>query len=226
MAFSALLFDLDGTLVDSHHEICLAVDRALRDIGLDLSFERVRELVDGSPLEVIWATLHPESESRPEASAFARFAAAYRSHYMRDLGHATQVFPGVVDTLTSLRRHKPELLFSVVSNKHSASVDPLLEVMGLSEHFALTLGAGGTDLAPKPSPDLLLKAAERLGCAAQQCVMVGDTVLDVRAGKQAGMLTVALSYGMGDRAALTQAGADHVLDTFADLGRILLETKP
>jgi len=225
MPISALLFDLDGTLVDSHHEICLALDRALRDVGLYLSFERVQQLVDGSPLEVIWQVLYPDSHPGADAAAFGHFAGAYRTHYMRDLGHATRVFPGVFDTLTSLRRHEPELLFAVVSNKHSASVEPLLEAMGLSEYFALSLGCGGTQLAPKPAPDLLLKAAEQLGSEVHCCVMVGDTALDIRAGKHAGMRTVGLSYGMSSRETLESEGADHVLDTFRDLERILLETK-
>ena len=56
--------------------------------------------------------------------------------------------------------------------------------------------------------------------------MIGDTVLDVRAGKRAGMHTIACAYGMGDRSALEAEGADHVLDTFQDLARILAETKP
>jgi len=225
MPFAALLFDLDGTLVDSHHEICLALDRALRDVGITLSFERVEALVDGSPLEVIWATLHPDAATRPCDDDYVRFASAYRDHYMRDLGHATVLYPGVLDTLLHLQQARPTLRLSVVSNKHTASVKPLLETMGIAQHFELMLGCGGTPMAPKPAPDLLLNAADKLACDAARCAMIGDTALDIHAGKRAQMRTVGLSYGMSTRAALEAAGADHILDSFADLLGILCETK-
>lgn len=225
MPFSALLFDLDGTLVDSHHEICLALDLALRDVGWHLSFAQVEGLVDGSPLEVIWETLHPDPATRPEASAFAAFARAYREHYMRDLGHASALYPNVIETLLRVRRERPTWQLAVVSNKSAASVAPLLEVLGIKGHFELMLGCGGTAMAPKPAPDLLLSAARQLTCDAERCAMIGDTALDVLAGKRARMHTIGMSYGMAGRAALEAEGADHVLDTFGDLARILLETQ-
>ncbi len=224
MPFSALLFDLDGTLVDSHHEICLALDRALCELGLRLSFSEVERLVDGSPLEVIWQALHPDAAHGESAAEFARFAQSYRAHYMRDLGHASALYPDVVDTLVRVQRDRPSWQLAVVSNKSAASVAPLLEVLGIAQHFSLMLGCGGTHMAPKPAPDLLLAAAHGLQCEAPRCVMIGDTALDVRAGKRAGMRTIGMSHGMSNRTVLEREGADHVLDTFADLARILLET--
>jgi phosphoglycolate phosphatase len=225
MPVSALLFDLDGTLVDSHHEICLALDRALRDVGWSLGFAQVEALVDGSPLEVIWETLHPDPSVRPAESEYRRFAQAYRDHYMRDLGHASALYPNVIDTLLSLQAAHPALRFAVVSNKSAGSVTPLLRAMGIAQYFVLMLGCGGTTIAPKPAPDLLLAAAHELQSEIIHCAMIGDTVLDIRAGKRAGMRTVGMSYGMGGRPALEAEGADHVLDTFADLARILRETQ-
>ncbi len=143
---------------------------------------------------------------------------------MRELRHATVFFPGVLDTLTYLRRGRPELALSVVSNKNAASVTPLLEVMGIAHLFDLALGCGGTALSPKPAPDLLLSAARQLGCEVARCAMIGDTALDVRAGKSAGMHTIGLSYGMGTRAQLEAEGALHILEGFDELRRVILET--
>ncbi len=225
MPFSALLFDLDGTLVDSHHEICLALDRALRDVGFSFSFSQVEALVDGSPLEVIWATLHPDLTLRADVSAYMHFVRAYRDHYMRDLGHASALYPNVIETLLSLQLARPGLRFAVVSNKSPNSVAPLLEAVGIASHFTVMLGCGGTHIPAKPEPDLLLAAAQELNCPAARCIMIGDTVLDIRAGRRAGMPTIGMAYGLGGRGALEKEGADHVLDTFEDLARILRETQ-
>ncbi len=225
MVFSALLFDLDGTLVDSHHEICLALDLALRDVGLPQTFAQVEALVDGSPLEVIWETLHPDQSYRPSAEAYTQFAQAYRDQYMRNLGPASALYPDVVETLHRMQEAHPQLRLAVVSNKSASSVAPLLRAFGIAERFHLMLGCGGSHIPPKPAPDLLLAAAQELRCEAARCVMIGDTALDVRAGKSANMLTVGMTYGMAGRSVLEAEGADHVLDTFSALARILLETR-
>jgi phosphoglycolate phosphatase len=103
----------------------------------------------------------------------------------------------------------------VVSNKAGPSVPALLARFALTGFFDLMLGAGGSGHAPKPSPALLLHAASTLGVAPERCLMVGDTELDVRAGRAAGMATLAVSYGMGAHAEL--ADADVVLPSFAAL---------
>ena len=220
MRVGALLFDLDGTLADSHHEICLALDKAMIDLGIGRAFAEVERLVDGSPLEVIWEKV---TEQAPTSPDYARFVGAYRSHYMRDLGFKTRLFPGVVGTLERLRERSPALPLCVVSNKSEKSVGPLLARLGVDHHFSVALGAGGTDLPPKPHPALLLHAARAVGCAPHTCVMIGDTTLDVQAGKSAAMRTIALAYGMGLRDDLHAAGADHVIDDFSTIESLLAE---
>jgi phosphoglycolate phosphatase len=218
---SALLFDLDGTLVDSHHEICLALAQALLDGGFQMSFSEVQQLVDGSPLEVIWHKVHGAPVEQ-NADAFLRFATSYRQHYMRDLGHASGLFPGVERTLATLCARLPATRLSVVSNKSASSVQPLLARFGIERWFALALGCGGTAIPAKPHPALLLHAAEQLEAAPDACVMIGDTVLDIEAGRRAGMRTVAVTHGMAARAELERAGADYLVDSFDELLDVLL----
>lgn len=220
MKFRALLFDLDGTLVDSHHEICLALDLALRDAGHVLEDANVRALVDGAPLETIWEKLHVD-RTLPPSEHYGRFVHAYRAHYMRDLGHATSLFPGVRETLVRLREGTPHTRLAVVSNKGAPTVGPLLEKMAIAEFFALALGAGGTALRAKPAPDLLVHAMEQLSCAPSECAMIGDTIMDVEAGRRAGVTTIALTHGMGARAALLAAEPDYVIDSFDELSALL-----
>jgi phosphoglycolate phosphatase len=219
MRFRALLFDLDGTLVDSHHEICLALHRALHELTITTDFAHVQMLVDGSPLDVIWEALTVSGHAG--VHEFSRFAAAYRENYMRDLGHASALFPGVAQALTRIRARFPDVPLCVVSNKSESAVMPLLKTLAIDHHFALALGAGGTSIKPKPDPELLTRAAASLMLDASSCAMIGDTVLDVLAGKSAGMTTIAMAYGMGSRDALALAGADHLLDHFDHLEALL-----
>lgn len=226
MRFRTLLFDLDGTLVDSHHEICLALELALHDVGLDLGMARVQALVDGTPLEVIWReVLRVDlAGARPHDEAeYLRFATSYRTHYMRDLGHATSIFPEVYQTLERIHALPERPLCAVVSNKSSVTVAPLLERFGIAGFFDLALGCGGTNIPAKPAPDLLLTAARQLGVLPERCAMVGDTVFDVQAGLRAGMTTFAVSHGMGTRGQLMEAGADYVLADFRALCSVLLD---
>jgi phosphoglycolate phosphatase len=221
--FQAILFDLDGTLVDSHREITLALSRALEELGLTLPFHEAGALVDGRTLEHIWEVRLAELLPAPaRARGFSAFADAYRAHYMADLGHATNVFPDVLDTLRALRASVPAPKLAVVSNKAGPSVPALLARFGLTGYFELMLGAGGSGHAPKPSPALLLHAATTLGVPPDRCLMVGDTELDVHAGRAAGMTTLALSYGMGSYAEL--ADADVVLPSFGALRNWLSST--
>jgi HAD superfamily hydrolase (TIGR01509 family) len=222
--FEAILFDLDGTLVDSHREITLALAKALADLGLCLPYEEAALLVDGQPLEHIWEVrLHGRLDQAARAHGFAAFADAYRRHYMGSLGHATRVYEGVAAGLRRLRAHPAAPKLAVVSNKSAPSVRALLEVFGLHVYFDAMLGAGGTEHAPKPSPALLLHAASLLGAAPQRCAMVGDTALDIRAGRAAAMTTLAVTHGMAGAHEL--AGADYVVDDFAALLAALSGTR-
>lgn len=223
MRFEALLFDLDGTLVDSHGEICSALANALVELQFTVERARVEQLVDGSSLEAIWDALCQDPRTAPVAGVdFERFTLSYREHYMRDLGHQTPLYPGVESLLSALAEAQPRPRCAVVSNKQSASVAPLLARLGIAAFFDLALGCGGTSIAAKPAPDLLLNALQTLACAPARSAMIGDTSLDILAGKRAGMCTIALSHGMGSRASLIEAGADYVCDDFSQLTQLLL----
>jgi phosphoglycolate phosphatase len=225
MRFQGLLFDLDGTLVDSHAEICAALAQALATLKFSVPQSRVEQLVDGSSLEVIWDALSADPLTAPGPDVdFTLLTQRYREHYMRDLGHASALYPGVIPLLDALANeaHKPRC--AVVSNKQTASVVPLLARLGIHSYFEQALGCGGTSIAAKPAPDLLLSAANLMQCEPARCAMIGDTSLDVLAGKRAGMFTIALSHGMGTRQSLVDAGADCVCEDFPQLAKLLLST--
>lgn len=201
--------------MDSHREITLALMHVLADFGLPLPFDEAAGLVDGAPLESIWERVSPRLSAPAARRGYEAFASGYRSQYMTDLGHATEVFRDVERVLSHAFAHPARPRMAVVSNKSAPSVPALLARFGLDQYFHVMLGCGGTAIAPKPDPALLLHAAQALAVKPEHCAMIGDTALDVDAGRRAGMVTIALTHGMATPEAL--AHADHVIGSFAEL---------
>ena len=210
--FSAVLFDLDGTLADSAEDIIAALALAFADVGVEPA-QPLHLLVDGSPLEVLFAVAAPGA---PEAQ-YAAFAARYRAHYDH-LGHArTRLYPGVRETLEALALLRPRPWLAVAPAKRSETARSVCAHLGVESFFAAIEGTGGTRVPPKPAPDLLLRLQAQAGVPAERCLLVGDTLRDVRAGQAAGMRTAAATWGLGRREDLARAGADHVLEDMEDL---------
>lgn len=215
-SFDAILFDLDGTLADSAADIRAALSRAFQDIGIEVT-GHIDKLVDGSPLEEIFAVAVPHGTSMD----CARFIDAYRHHYERSLAHQTRLYPGVRETLASLRALAPRPSLAVATTKRESSARALLDALGVGLMFDRIAGSGATTIPPKPAPDLLLALAEQLGVSPGRTLMVGDTLRDVIAGQRAGMRTAAVTYGLGAPDALLSARPDYVLEEFDELLVIL-----
>ncbi len=210
--FDAVLFDLDGTLADSAADIALALRRAFNDLRMDVP-QGVEGLVDGSPLEEVFAAAAPDAA--PEA--LDRFVTAYRAHYAAGEHRLTRLYPGVVETLEALDILRPRLRVAVATAKRAESARALVATLGIARYFDRVDGSGGTPLRPKPSPDLLLATASALGAAPQRTLMVGDTLRDVYAGRAAGMRTAVVLYGLGAPDVLLAARPDYVLEDIEDV---------
>jgi HAD superfamily hydrolase (TIGR01509 family) len=210
--FAAVFFDLDGTLADSARDITLALEFAFADVGIHTEHP-VHRLVDGSPLEAIFALASPESTS----AEFDRFALAYRARY-EALGHqSTRLYPGARETLEALSLLRPPPWLAVATAKRSVTARAVCQHLGIEQHFRAIEGTAGTALAPKPSPDLLNLLLRRAEVPADRCLLVGDTLRDVLAGKAAGVRTAAATWGHGRREELIRARPDHVLEDLEDL---------
>lgn len=210
--FAAVFFDLDGTLADSAQDITLALEFAFAEVGVRPE-NPVHLLVDGSPLEAIFALAAPGSTS----AHFARFARAYRARY-ETLGHQnTRLYPGVRETLDALSLLRPRPFLAVATAKRSATARSVCQHLGIEQHFPAIEGTAGTTLAPKPAPDLLHLLLRRAESPPDRCLLVGDTLRDIFAGKAAGMRTAAATWGHGRREELIRANPDHVLEDLEDL---------
>jgi len=213
MSYQCLLFDLDGTLVDSRADLINSVNLMLAELGRKtLPDARVINFIgEGARLLVeraLSASQNGESRNPDTAGALEIFRRHYREHL---LDH-THVYPEVKQTLNRLA-HIPK---AVVTNKPYEFTMELLEGIGLSSYFEIVLG--GDSLAErKPSPMMLVEAARRCGAQASECLMVGDSRVDVEAGRAASMRTCGYIPGFRGRTELVEAGVDYVIERFGEL---------
>jgi phosphoglycolate phosphatase len=201
----AIVFDLDGTLVDSLGGIVASFRWAFGEFGLEAPSEAVVLAEVGLPLEAMYARFAP-------SGAVAALAAAYRRHYALHLAERSRVFPGVPEVLDELRARGYAL--AVATTKRSDMADRLVSAVGLSGALDHVQGTDG--FAHKPAPDVVLRALAALRATGDW--MVGDTVHDVAAGKAAGLRTFAVTWGTHDERTLRAACPDAVGD---DLGGLL-----
>lgn len=195
MSAPAVVFDLDGTLVDSLGDIVTTFVAAFTNAGMAAPPRAaVRGLV-GGPLEDMYAAFAP-------AEAVPALVADYRANYPRNYLATSRPYPGVVELLTALGEGGYPRV--VATTKRSDVARRFVAAMGLSD--ILDHVQGTDDFPHKPAPDVIWRALEAVG--ADGSWMVGDTVTDVQAGKAAGLKTYAVSWGTHDADRLATAEPD------------------
>lgn len=210
--FDAIVFDLDGTLADSAADIGLALRRAFED--LEIRVQRpIESLVDGSPLEEIFAVAAPGADT----PLFERFVSRYRAHYQATGHSQTRLYPGVIETLEALSLLAPRPRLAIATSKRAEAARGLAMTTGIARYFDVIDGTGGSSMRHKPAPDLLLAVARALSVDPARALMVGDTARDIAAGRAAGMCTAAVLYGLGSREDLRAASPDHTLEDIEDV---------
>ncbi len=202
----ALLFDLDGTLIDSAPDLAGAANdmRVARGLA-ELPLGHFRPMVGSGARGMLLRALEMDPLHDGFAAARDEFLGRYESRMTRE----TCVFPDMLPVLRALQER--DLPWAIVTNKATRFSEPLVRALGLHLQ-AKTLVCGDTTPHSKPHPAPLLEAARRMGVAATECVYVGDDLRDVQAGRAAGMATVAVAWGyLGLGEAIGQWGADHVI---------------
>ena len=207
-----VLFDLDGTLVDSAPDLAGATNEMLVARGLpEVPFERLRPMVGAGARGMMGVAFGVS----PKEMTFPALRDEFFDRYERRLLRATRPFDGVAAMLQALS--DDGLSWGIVTNKSERFALPLARGLGWSERAAAVVG-GDTTPHSKPHPEPLLEAARRAGVAPGECVYVGDDARDVLAGRAAGMPTIAVRWGyLGDGEPIEAWGADVVLDTPSQL---------
>jgi phosphoglycolate phosphatase len=216
----AVLFDLDGTLLDTPRAIASELAAAIRDrIGGAVSPSEARRYI-GLPLPQMIERLTGLSADSAEV---ARIAEDYRARFRRYVVPAapTLLFPGVRHGLQQLR--DSGLLLAVVTSKQHDSALAILDSADILHLFSDIVGCDDTD-EPKPSAQPAVAALDRLGVEAHTAVAVGDTVHDISMGLAVPMRTLAVTYGVDHADALHDAGAHRVVDTFDAVTHLLIST--
>jgi HAD superfamily hydrolase (TIGR01509 family) len=202
-----VVFDLDGTLIDSEKAICAAASLAFGDVGHDVDEAAVADHL-GAPLDELYAFFVRD----PDPARRTHFVARYLHHHDEHPERNPPALPGVVDGLLQLRARG--LPLAVGTTKPTARATQQLDACGLLSHFA---HVQGTDppMRPKPAPDVVEVACRALGIAPSRAVMVGDTARDVGAARAAGSRAVVVAYGAHRLQVAQGFGADAVVHSLA-----------
>ena len=224
-----LIFDLDGTLIDSRLDLIHSVNAMLRDFGRpELDGDVIASYVgDGAPALVRRALIQ-DGDGNDEAffrSALEYFLGYYRLH---KLDHTT-VYDGIPETLAALangslqaeadRSARPTRLMAVLSNKPVNPSRDIVAAMGLAEYFVRIYG-GNSFPTKKPDPLGVRTILEETGIAAAEALMIGDSSIDVLTGRNAEMWTCGVTYGFAPHS-LQEVAPDVVVDGPRELGELL-----
>lgn len=214
----AVLFDLDGTLIDSAVGIAEAVNQTLADLGAKREPEAlIRDWIgDGANVLLQRALAHARIDI-PQGPAFERVYALLMRHYGESLPLQAVPYPGVQDTLHELRRRGVKL--ALCTNKPERFIAPLFDALQWAPLFDAIVG-GDTLPQRKPDAEPLLHVARGFGLEPVQCLMVGDSATDAGAALAATMPLVLVAFGYARDFDLRSAGALAVIDAMPDLLRL------
>lgn len=216
---SAIFFDLDGTLVDSVPDLTAAVNVMLRQLGLPAREEaQVRTWVGNGMDNLLHRALTNDMAGQAEPELFARAKPLYKAAYADHISVYSELYPGVREGLAELR--DAGFPMACVTNKLVEFALPLLNQLGI-DHFFATVVGGECIPRPKPAPDALLLCAERLEVPVDRGLMVGDSLNDVGAARNAGCSVVCVPYGYNHGRDIREARPDVVIDSIAELPPLL-----
>ncbi|MES3002181.1 MAG: phosphoglycolate phosphatase [Pseudomonadota bacterium] len=212
----AVIVDLDGTMVDTLGDFAVALNLVLRELSLpSIEAHAIERLVGKGSEHLIASVL---AEVGAPASLFDQAWASYQKHYLAINGEHADVYPGVVEGLTLLRRRG--LRLACLTNKPTNFALPLLERKGLRDFFEVVFGGDAFE-RKKPDPMPLLKTCEALSIAPGRTLMIGDSSNDARAARAAGCPVVLMTYGYNHGEPVRAVDADGFADSLAEAAAML-----
>ena len=214
MAIRAVLWDLDGTLLDTLGDLAASVNAALAAHGMpQRTIDEVRAFVGNGVAKLVERAVPKGTDTETEKQVLADFVA----HYAQHSSDTTRPYDGVMALLDGLLERG--IRMGVVSNK----IDFAVKQLSAQYFGGRMLVSVGDDPArkKKPAPDSVWEAMRQLGVSPEETVYVGDSEVDVQTAKNAGLCCLAVSWGFRSEACLREAGAEHVFATPAALEKAL-----
>ncbi len=210
----AVLFDLDGTLVDTAGDLGEAANHVRAGLGMPpLPLEDYRPFASAGARGLLKQAL----DITPDHLDFPRHRETFLSHYGDHIARHSRLFPDLAETLSALEARK--MIWGVVTNKPKRYTDALTRQLKMQP--ACVVSADEVAKA-KPAPDALFAACERLSLKPVECVYVGDDKRDIDAGKAAGMKTIAVAWGYEGEHPIASWKADALVQQPADLLRLFV----
>lgn len=208
---TAILFDLDGTLLDSLGDLTDSVNHTLAQYGCPpRTMEEIRSFVGNGAEQLIRLALPGKESDPPLSEVFATYKAYYATHARIK----TKPYDGVLEALEEIsKRH----MVGIVSNKP----DITTKVLAKELFWGIPAWGESADCRRKPAPDMLHKAVQEMG--ADRCIYVGDTEVDVQTAKNAGCKCLTVLWGFREKQVLLDAGAENLCESPEDMARMIEE---
>lgn len=210
--FELLMFDLDGTLIDSRKDIAASVNLALDELSMPRrEAVEIYGYIGGGVHNLMRKSMQAGREDLLE-KAVDLFWANYKDHVL----DSTTLYPGVYDMLEKLSGLK----MAVVTNKPCLHSRLILQGLDITKYF-ISIQGWKTEVRVKPDPDMLYRAMEEAGVPPEESVMIGDSVADVLASRAAGVKCCAVGYGYGVREKVLEAAPDYFVENVGDIPGIM-----
>ena len=210
----AVIFDLDGTLLNTLQDLCNSTNAALTQFGYPTrTLDEVRSFVgNGVKLLILRALGIEKPEDCPD---FDKVFDAFRAHYAVHSNDCTCAYPGIMELLAKMKEAGAPM--AIVSNKLDPAVKQLNEIY-FKDFISVAIGENeAAGVKKKPAPDTVYAALRELGVSAEDAVYVGDSEVDIATAKNAGIPCISVTWGFRDRAWLLAHGAEIFCDTPEDV---------
>lgn len=216
---SLVMYDLDGTLVESVPDLAVALDKMLSDIEMPIVRESKTRLWVGNGIPALVKRaladdMNGDQPGKVDNVLFEKAHERFKLHYTEELGLHSYLYPGVTEFLQAMKDRGIHQV--VITNKSEQFAGRLLQLMGIDHYFNLTLG-GNSLSEKKPHPMPLLHALKAFDTPVDKALMIGDSINDIRAARAAGVRAVGLSYGYNHGEPIEYANPDLVVSSLSEL---------
>ncbi|MDH5613664.1 MAG: phosphoglycolate phosphatase [Gammaproteobacteria bacterium] len=214
-----VLIDVDGTLVDSVPDLAYCVDRMMEQLGMPVHGEtKVRDWVGNGVERLCRRALIGQLNGEPDEALFEKAYPIFLELYKENTSQRSQLYPGVKEGLDFLKKSGYKI--GSVTNKAEQFTIPLLKDLGVFDYFEIVI-SGDTLERKKPDPMPLLHAAKHFGVKPENALMIGDSVSDVKAARNAGFQIACMTYGYNHGEDISLAEPDALMDSMSELEYLL-----